>query len=171
MQAGHLETLIHLMGMPASDLIIPSHVFLPPILGIIAAVAIIEAVVPATIKVAVVVTKVYTIPREAILVTDVTGAAPGGGLIHRILLTPNHLADIPASPDLHLNLTEGVDLIHTVAVGPDHLGEGMAAVHKVIMAQSLQITNALDVPPDLQGSLIVNHQSSRIQSSAIKTIQ
>ena len=70
------------MGMPVSDLIVPSHMILPLILGTIAAVAIIRAAVVATIRVAVAVTIevavavtiVCTIPREDILMMDITVA-------------------------------------------------------------------------------------------------
>ena len=93
---------IHLMEMSASNLIVPSHVTLPPILGAITAIVLIEAAVLVTIEapvaviieVAVAVTVGCTIPREAILMTDIAESTPGGGLIHGTLLTPNHLGDI-----------------------------------------------------------------------------
>ena len=82
--------LIHPMGMPAFNLIVPSHEIPPLILGAIVVVAIIEAAVVVTIKapvvvsieMAVAVTVVYTISEEAALVTDLTEAILDGGLVH-----------------------------------------------------------------------------------------
>ena len=147
------------MGMPAFDLIVPSRVILLPVLGTIAAIAIIKAAVAVTIevpvvvtiKVAVAATVVCTVPREAILVTDITEATPDGGPVHEALLTPDHLSNTTTGHDLHLNLAEGIDPIQTAEVGPDHLREGMATIPEVIMIQSLQIANTSDVLPDLPG--------------------
>ena len=67
--------------MPAFDQIVPSHMILLPVPGIIAVIAIIKAAVAVTIKVAV--TVVCTIPREAVLMTDIAEATPDGDLVHR----------------------------------------------------------------------------------------
>ena len=133
------------MGMPTFNQIIPSHVILLSVPGIIAAIAIIKAAVTVTIEVAVAVTIevevavtiVYTIPTEAILMTDIAEATPDGDLTHRTLDTPNHLSNTTVSHNLHLNLAEGVDPIHAVEAGPDHPGEDMVIILKAVMAQSL----------------------------------
>ena len=124
--------------MPVSNLIAPSHVILLPAIGTITVMATIEAAVVATMEAPVAVTEAYTICREAVLMTDLVEATPDGDLIHRILLIPG--------PDVHLYFTEGINIIHIVKASPDHLGEGMATAPEVIMAQSLQIANTLDVP-------------------------
>ena len=130
------------MGMPAFDWIVPSHVILLPVPGIIAAIAIIKAAVAVTIKVAVAVTVVYTIPRGAILMTDVAEATPDEDLAHGTLPTPDHLSNTTTSHDLYLDLADDIDPIHTVEAGPDH---------PAVMAQSLQIANTPDMLPDLPG--------------------
>ena len=136
--------------MPAFDWIVPSHVILLLVSGIIAAIAVIKAAVAVTIKVAVEVTIVYTIPREVILMTDFAEATPDGDLTHGTLHTTDHLSDTTTGHNLHLNLAEGIDHIHTVKAGPGHPREGMATILEVIMVQSLQITNAPDMLPELQ---------------------
>ena len=122
-----------------------------PVPVIPTAIAVIKVAVAVTIEVAVAVTIVYTIPGEAMLMTDVTEATPDGDLAHGTLHTPGDLSNTTASHDLHLNLTEDVNPIHTVKEGPDHPGEDTAIIFEAIMAQSLQITNAPDVLPDLPG--------------------
>ena len=135
------------MGMLVSNLTVPSHTTLLLVIGIIKAAAIIgaAAVIGAAAIIEVAVTEVYTIPREAVLMPDAARATPGRGPIPGILPIPAHLRGIPAGPNLHLDLTEGIHLIHAVEAGPDHLKEGMAITPEVIMAWSLQITNTLDM--------------------------
>ena len=102
------------MGMPAFDWIILFHVILLPVPDVIAAIAIIEAAVAVIIKVVVAVTIVYTIPGEAILMTDATEVTPDKDLIHGTHHNPGHLNNTTASHGLHLDLAEDVDPIHAV---------------------------------------------------------
>ena len=145
------------MEMPAFDQIIPSRVILLLVPGVITAIAIIKAAMAVTIEVPVAVTIVCIIPREAVLVTDVAEATPDGDLTHGTLLTPDHLGNTTTSHDFHLDLTEGVDPIHTVEAGPDHLGE-------------YKITNVPDVLQISQEEVTVNDQISLLQSSVIEAI-
>ena len=94
------------MEMPAFDQIIPSHMILLSVPGIIAAIAIIKAAAAVTIEVAVAVTVVCTIPGEAVLMTDVAEVNPDGDLANGTLHTPNHLSNTTTSHDLCLSLTE-----------------------------------------------------------------
>ena len=172
MSASHLEILIHLTGMLVSDLTILSCMTLLLIIGIIEVAAVIkvrvaatiEMAVVATIKVAVAATEVYTIPGEAILMIGATEPTPGGGPILEIPPFLNHLGDIPADHDLQLDFAEGVNLTHAVRADQGCLGEGMAITPKVIIAQSLQIANALGMPPDLPER---NDSQSSKQSDAV----
>ena len=120
------------MGMPAFNWIVLSHVILLLVPGVIAAITIIKAAVAAT-EVAVAVTIVCTILREAVLVTDIAEATPDGDLTHMTHHTPSHLGDTTTSHNLHLNLTD-VNLIHAVEAGPDHPEEDMAIIPRAVMA-------------------------------------
>ena len=127
MSASHLKILTYLTGMLVSDLTIPSPVTLLLVVSII---------------------EVAVIIKAAVAVMTDAGATLGRGPFRRILPIPAYLGDIATNPNLHLDLAEGIDLIQAVKAGLDHLKEGMAIAPEVIMAQSLQITNTQDMPPD-----------------------
>ena len=138
------------MGIPAFNwIVLPHMILLVP--DIIAAIAIIAAAVAVIIEVVVAVTIVYTIPGEAVLMTDTAEAAPDGDLIHRTHHNPSNLDDTTAGHDLHVDLTEDVDPTPIVGAGLNHPEQDMAIIAEVIMVQSLQIANPPGMPPGLPG--------------------
>ena len=99
-----------------------------PVADVITAVAIIKAAVAVIIEVVVAVTIAYTIPGEAILMTDAAEATPDEDLIQGTHHNPGHLDDITAGHNLHLDITKDINPAHVVGAGPDHPGENTAII-------------------------------------------
>ena len=132
----------HAMEMPAFNWIVLPHViFLVP--DIIAAIAIIAAAVAVITEVVVAVIIVHTIPGEAVLVTNTTGATPGGDPIHMTCLNTGHPDDTTANH----NLTKDVDPTLIARVGLYHREEDTA----IVPIRSLQITSTPGMLQDLPG--------------------
>ena len=141
------------MEMAAFDRIVLPHVILL-VPDIIAAIAIIKAAVVVIIEVVVAVIVVYTIPGEAILVTDAADATPDGDC---------HLNVTTAGHNLYMDLAEDVNPTHIARVSPDHREEDSHC-------SCLQIVNAPGVLLDLPGgsdtesieAVYCSHQLSKL---------